>query len=133
MSLEDERAAPKRPSKHTPIGMKKRAKNSALAVGYKEDLSFVVQGDMIGVFKQQREGGKKVGPRFSASPRLAIDVSISMAQTAQVCHFYRQPHGSGFEWQELHSRKGHAPQSGSVLVDFVSFIVKQVLRRGLPV
>ncbi|GAA5951255.1 hypothetical protein JCM3765_002424 [Sporobolomyces pararoseus] len=57
---EDERAAPKRPSKYTPIGMKKRAKNSALAVGYKEDLSFVVQGDMIGVFKQQREGGKKL-------------------------------------------------------------------------
>lgn len=37
-----------------------KAKNSQLAVGYKEDLSFVVQGDMIGVFKQQREGGKKV-------------------------------------------------------------------------
>ncbi|GAA5853820.1 hypothetical protein JCM5353_002297 [Sporobolomyces roseus] len=33
---------------------------NALAVGYKEDLSFVVQGDMIGVFKQQREGGKKL-------------------------------------------------------------------------
>jgi hypothetical protein len=58
--VEDERAAPKRPSKYTPIGAKKRSKNSALAVGYKEDLSFVVQGDMIGVFKQQREGGKKV-------------------------------------------------------------------------
>ncbi|GAA6018871.1 hypothetical protein JCM11491_001707 [Sporobolomyces phaffii] len=57
---EDDRAAPKRPSKYTPIGAKKRAKNSALAVGYKEDLSFVVQGDMIGVFKQQREGGKKL-------------------------------------------------------------------------
>jgi hypothetical protein len=57
---EDDRAAPKRPSKYAAIGAKKRAKNSALAVGYKEDLSFVVQGDMIGVFKQQREGGKKV-------------------------------------------------------------------------
>ncbi|GAA5863919.1 hypothetical protein JCM8547_005280 [Rhodosporidiobolus lusitaniae] len=42
------------------IGEKARAKNSALAVGYKDDLSFVVQGDMIGVFKQQREGGKKL-------------------------------------------------------------------------
>ncbi|BGP18906.1 Vacuolar import and degradation protein 27 [Rhodosporidiobolus nylandii] len=42
------------------IGEKKRAKNSALAVGYKDDLSFVVQGDMIGVFRQQREGGKKL-------------------------------------------------------------------------
>ncbi|GAA5977039.1 hypothetical protein JCM11641_001283 [Rhodosporidiobolus odoratus] len=42
------------------IGEKKRSKNSALAVGYKDDLSFVVQGDMIGVFKQQREGGKKL-------------------------------------------------------------------------
>lgn len=49
----------KRPSRPA-IGAKKRPKNSALAVGYKEDLSFVVQGDMIGVFKQQREGGKKV-------------------------------------------------------------------------
>ncbi|BGP22446.1 vacuolar import and degradation protein [Rhodotorula toruloides] len=49
----------KRPSR-PPIGTKKRPKNSALAVGYKEDLSFVVQGDMIGVFKQQREGGKKL-------------------------------------------------------------------------
>lgn len=57
---EDERPVPKRPSKYAPIGVKKRAKNSALAVGYKEDLSFVVQGDMIGVFKQQREGGKKL-------------------------------------------------------------------------
>lgn len=46
------------------IGEKKRAKNSALAVGYKDDLSFVVQGDMIGVFKQQREGGKKVRRTF---------------------------------------------------------------------
>ncbi|GAA6020127.1 hypothetical protein JCM10207_006265 [Rhodosporidiobolus poonsookiae] len=42
------------------IGEKARAKNSALAVGYKDDLSFVVQGDMIGVFKQQKEGGKKL-------------------------------------------------------------------------
>ncbi|BGO98180.1 Vacuolar import and degradation protein 27 [Rhodotorula toruloides] len=49
----------KRPSRPA-IGTKKRPKNSALAVGYKEDLSFVVQGDMIGVFKQQREGGKKL-------------------------------------------------------------------------
>ncbi|GAA5937065.1 Vid27p [Sporobolomyces koalae] len=57
---EDERAVPRRPSKYTAIGAKKRAKNSALAVGYKDDLSFVVQGDMIGVFKQQREGGKKL-------------------------------------------------------------------------
>ncbi|GAA5835390.1 hypothetical protein JCM11251_005221 [Rhodosporidiobolus azoricus] len=50
-------SAKKRPLK---IGEKKRAQNSALAVGYKDDLSFVVQGDMIGVFKQQREGGKKL-------------------------------------------------------------------------
>lgn len=42
-----------------------KAKNSQLAVGYKEDLSFVVQGDMIGVFKQQREGGKKVSILFA--------------------------------------------------------------------
>lgn len=41
-------------------GAGKKSKNSLLAVGYKEDLSFVVQGDMIGVFKQQREGGKKL-------------------------------------------------------------------------
>ncbi len=41
-------------------GAGKKNKNSLLAVGYKEDLSFVVQGDMIGVFKQQREGGKKL-------------------------------------------------------------------------
>lgn len=46
--------------KRVPIGAKKRAKNSALAVGYKDDLSFVVQGDMIGVFRQQRDGGKKL-------------------------------------------------------------------------
>ncbi|KAK4049731.1 Vacuolar import and degradation protein 27 [Microbotryomycetes sp. JL221] len=38
----------------------KKTKNSQLAVGYKDDLSFVVQGDMIGVFKQQRDGGKKL-------------------------------------------------------------------------
>ncbi|GAA5944036.1 hypothetical protein JCM3775_006819 [Rhodotorula graminis] len=49
-----------RQPKQLAIGEKRRAKNSALAVGYKEDLSFVVQGDMIGVFKQQREGGKKL-------------------------------------------------------------------------
>ncbi|GAA6039632.1 hypothetical protein JCM8097_002227 [Rhodosporidiobolus ruineniae] len=47
-------------AKQLKIGEKRRAKNSALAVGYKDDLSFVVQGDMIGVFKQQREGGKKL-------------------------------------------------------------------------
>ncbi|GAA5909052.1 hypothetical protein JCM5296_000602 [Sporobolomyces johnsonii] len=56
----DDDRPPTRPSKFTPIGAKKKAKNSALAVGYKDDLSFVVQGDMIGVFKQQREGGKKL-------------------------------------------------------------------------
>lgn len=53
-----------KPPKRLPIGAKKRAKNSALAVGYKDDLSFVVQGDMIGVFKQQRDGGKKVRSRI---------------------------------------------------------------------
>ncbi|GAA5914153.1 hypothetical protein JCM8208_003921 [Rhodotorula glutinis] len=54
------RAFSSRQPKQLKIGEKRRAKNSALAVGYKEDLSFVVQGDMIGVFKQQREGGKKL-------------------------------------------------------------------------
>ncbi|KDE05752.1 hypothetical protein MVLG_03844 [Microbotryum lychnidis-dioicae p1A1 Lamole] len=37
-----------------------QTKNSQLAVGYKDALSFVVQGDMIGVFKQQHDGGKKL-------------------------------------------------------------------------
>ncbi|KAI5478971.1 hypothetical protein MNV49_004374 [Pseudohyphozyma bogoriensis] len=37
-----------------------KAKNSQLAVGYKDDMSFVVQGDMIGVFKQNREGRNKI-------------------------------------------------------------------------
>ena len=54
------RAFSSKQPKRVPIGAKKRAKNSALAVGYKDDLSFVVQGDMIGVFRQQRDGGKKV-------------------------------------------------------------------------
>ncbi|GAA5865793.1 hypothetical protein JCM3774_003096 [Rhodotorula dairenensis] len=54
------RAFSSKPPKRLPIGAKKRAKNSALAVGYKDDLSFVVQGDMIGVFRQQRDGGKKL-------------------------------------------------------------------------
>lgn len=35
-------------------------KNSALAIGYKSDLSFVVRGDMIGVFRNQAGGGKKL-------------------------------------------------------------------------
>ncbi|GAA5979440.1 hypothetical protein JCM10908_002924 [Rhodotorula pacifica] len=54
------RAFSSKAPKRLPIGAKKRAKNSALAVGYKDDLSFVVQGDMIGVFRQQRDGGKKL-------------------------------------------------------------------------
>ncbi|KWU45689.1 VID27-domain-containing protein, partial [Rhodotorula sp. JG-1b] len=54
------RAFSSKQPKRVPIGAKKRAKNSALAVGYKDDLSFVVQGDMIGVFRQQRDGGKKL-------------------------------------------------------------------------
>ncbi|BGP37527.1 Vacuolar import and degradation protein 27 [Rhodotorula kratochvilovae] len=54
------RAFSSRQPKQLSIGEKRRAKNSQLAVGYKDDLSFVVQGDMIGVFKQQREGGKKL-------------------------------------------------------------------------
>ncbi|GAA6001784.1 Vid27p [Rhodotorula paludigena] len=65
---DDDRRAPsagraafsKKQPKQLAIGEKRRAKNSQLAVGYKDDLSFVVQGDMIGVFKQQREGGKKL-------------------------------------------------------------------------
>ncbi|KAK4698617.1 hypothetical protein P7C70_g7656, partial [Phenoliferia sp. Uapishka_3] len=37
-----------------------KSKNTQLAVGYKDGFSFVVQGDMIGVFKQQQDGGRKV-------------------------------------------------------------------------
>ncbi|GAA5825080.1 hypothetical protein JCM3770_004730 [Rhodotorula araucariae] len=54
------RAFSSRQPKQLSIGEKRRNKNSQLAVGYKDDLSFVVQGDMIGVFKQQRGGGKKL-------------------------------------------------------------------------
>ncbi|SCV72685.1 BQ2448_4222 [Microbotryum intermedium] len=50
---EDEDERPK-------FGEGTKTKNSQLAVGYKDSLSFVVQGDMIGVFKQQRDGGKKL-------------------------------------------------------------------------
>jgi VID27 C-terminal WD40-like domain len=33
------------------------AKNSALAVGYKSDRSFVIRGDKIGVFKHTQDDG----------------------------------------------------------------------------
>lgn len=42
------------------VQVQSKAKNSALAVGYKEGLSFVVRGDMIGVFKSENQGGKKL-------------------------------------------------------------------------
>ena len=44
-----------------------KAKNSLLAVGYK-GMSFVVRGDMIGVFENQKGSGKKlkVGGRLPA-------------------------------------------------------------------
>ena len=37
-----------------------KTRNSALAVGHKNDLSFVVRGTMIGVFQSQAGGGKKL-------------------------------------------------------------------------
>lgn len=37
----------------------KKAKNSLLAVGYK-GMSFVVRGDMVGVFENQKGSGKKL-------------------------------------------------------------------------
>ncbi|CAH7671216.1 VID27 cytoplasmic protein-domain-containing protein, partial [Phakopsora pachyrhizi] len=39
--------------------------NSQLAVGYKEDMSFVVRGDMIGVFQNQQSRGQQL--KFMAS------------------------------------------------------------------
>jgi hypothetical protein len=39
---------------------KAKGKNSQLAVGYKDDLSFVVRGDMIGVFRSQPGGQRKL-------------------------------------------------------------------------
>lgn len=38
----------------------KGPQNSQLAVGYKGDLSFVVRGDMIGIFQSQGTGAKKL-------------------------------------------------------------------------
>lgn len=45
-------------------GAKNKAKNSLLAVGYK-GMSFVVRGDMIGVFENQKGTGKKLKVRPS--------------------------------------------------------------------
>lgn len=60
----------------------KKTKNSQLAVGYKDDLSFVVQGDMIGVFKQQRDGGKKVsGFREAPIQLLAHDLPPALTSS----------------------------------------------------
>ena len=38
----------------------KRVKNSQLAVGHRDNLSFVVRGDMIGVFQAQAGAGRKL-------------------------------------------------------------------------
>ena len=38
------------------------AKNSALAVGYKSDRSFVVRGDKIGVFKHTADDSLGISP-----------------------------------------------------------------------
>lgn len=47
------------------VAAAKRSKNSQLAVGHKEDLTFVVRGDIIGVFREQASGGKKL--KFTTS------------------------------------------------------------------
>lgn len=55
-------------------------KNSQLAVGYKDSMSFVVAGDMIGVFKQSRDGERKVCPPLFSffDLRLIDDCSLTL-------------------------------------------------------
>jgi hypothetical protein len=54
---------------------RKKAKNSLLTVGYK-GMSFVVRGDMIGVFENQKGSGKKLKVRHSRMYKLAHDSQL---------------------------------------------------------
>lgn len=59
---EDSEAQKFRATKTKKYGLNQASgpKNSGLAVGYKEDMSFVLRGNIVGVFRNEVGGNKKL-------------------------------------------------------------------------
>ena len=88
-------------------GKKNKAKNSLLAVGYK-GMSFVVRGDMIGVFENQKGTGKKL----KVSPCwFYVLVKLIMPPVLLVHDEYFWNWKTRFK-VHLCTETGHAAQSG---------------------